>query len=120
VNLIVKYEEHLIRSLDDTGPRTSIILEAYTSDSFIKTDDSNTTTWSTMGRNLTTAKNWDMLMTFSLPDLKKQKWSSWEFHVDDRFESSSTYDAIMGHGPRSSWRIRHNHKLQQPRGHLGY
>jgi hypothetical protein len=39
-----------------------------------------------------------MLVTFSLPEfnLKKQMCSSWAFHVDDRSESSSTYDMIMG------------------------
>jgi hypothetical protein len=38
-----------------------------------------------------------MLVTFSLPEfnLKKQMCSSWAFHVDDRSESSSTYDMIM-------------------------
>jgi hypothetical protein len=39
-----------------------------------------------------------MLVTFSFPEfnLKKQMCSSWAFHVDDRSESSSTYDMIMG------------------------
>jgi hypothetical protein len=39
-----------------------------------------------------------MFVTFSLPEfnLKKQISSSWAFHVDDRSESSSTYDMIMG------------------------
>jgi hypothetical protein len=34
---------------------------------------------------------------FSLPgfNLKKQICSSWEFHVDDLSESSSTYDMII-------------------------
>jgi hypothetical protein len=37
-------------------------------------------------------------VTFSLPEfkLKKQIFSSWAFHVDDRSESSSTYDMIIG------------------------
>jgi hypothetical protein len=37
-------------------------------------------------------------VAFSLPEfnLKKQICSSWVFHVDDRSESSSTYDMIMG------------------------
>jgi hypothetical protein len=37
-------------------------------------------------------------VTFSIPEfnLKKQICSSWAFHVDDRSESSSTYDMIMG------------------------
>jgi hypothetical protein len=58
--------------------------------------------------------NWDILMIFSLPEynLKKQMCSSWEFHVDDRSESSSTYDMIIGNGPRSPWIIRNNHELQ--------
>jgi hypothetical protein len=34
------------------------------------------------------------------------------FHVDDRSESSSTYDMIIGKQTRSSWRIRHNHEFQ--------
>jgi hypothetical protein len=33
-------------------------------------------------------------------------------HVDDRSESSSTYNMIIGNQPRSSWRIRYNHELQ--------
>jgi hypothetical protein len=35
---------------------------------------------------------------FSLPEfnLKKKMCSSWQFHIDDRSESSSTYDMIMG------------------------
>jgi hypothetical protein len=41
-----------------------------------------------------------MLLTLSLPEfnLKKQMCSSWAFHVDDCFESSSTYDMIIGQG----------------------
>jgi hypothetical protein len=39
-----------------------------------------------------------MLVTFSLPEfnLKKYMCTSWAFHVDDRSESSSTYDMIIG------------------------
>jgi hypothetical protein len=39
-----------------------------------------------------------MFLTFSLPEfnLKKQMCYSLAFHVDDRSESSSTYDMIMG------------------------
>jgi hypothetical protein len=52
---IVENEEHLLRALADTGASSSnIILEAYTSGPFINTDDSNTTTWSTMGGQVTT------------------------------------------------------------------
>jgi hypothetical protein len=56
VSLIVNNEEHLIRALADTGASSIIILEAYTLAPFIKTDDSNTTTWSTMGDKFTTTK----------------------------------------------------------------
>jgi hypothetical protein len=56
VSLIVNNEEHLLRALADTGASSSIILDAYTSAPFIKTDDSNTTTWSTMGGKFTTNK----------------------------------------------------------------
>jgi hypothetical protein len=48
VSLIVNNEEHLIRALADTGANSSSILEACTSAPFIKIDDSNTTTWSTI------------------------------------------------------------------------
>jgi hypothetical protein len=37
-----------------------------------------------------------MLVTFSLPEFNLKKQISWTFHVDDRSESSSTYDMIMG------------------------
>jgi hypothetical protein len=61
VSLIVNNEEHLLRALADTAASSSsiiIILEAYTSAilPFIKADDSNTTTWSTMGDKFTTTK----------------------------------------------------------------
>jgi hypothetical protein len=98
VSLIINNEEHLIRALADTGASSSIILEAYTTAilPFIKTDDSNTTTWSTMGGKFTT--NITGFVTFLLPEfnLKKQMCYSWAFHVDDRSESSSKYDMIMG------------------------
>jgi hypothetical protein len=45
-------------------------------------------------------------------DIFTPMFTSWAFHVDDRSESSSTYDMIMGNQTRSSWRIRHNHELQ--------
>jgi hypothetical protein len=58
VSLIVNNEEHLLRALADTGASSSINLEPNTSAAFpfIKTDDSNTTTWSTMGGKFTTTK----------------------------------------------------------------
>jgi hypothetical protein len=37
-----------------------------------------------------------MIVKFSLPEFNLKKQISWEFHVDDRSESSSTYDMIMG------------------------
>jgi hypothetical protein len=86
----------MLRELADTGASSSIILEAYTPAPFIKTDDSNTTTWSTTGGKFTTNKT--EFVTFSLQEFnfKKQIYTSWEFHVDDRSESSSIYDMIMG------------------------
>jgi hypothetical protein len=56
VSLIVNHEEHLLRALADTGARSSIILAAYTSASFIKTDDSNTNTKSKIDDKFTTNK----------------------------------------------------------------
>jgi hypothetical protein len=104
VSLIVNNEKHLLRVLADTGASSSIILEAYTSVTFpfIKNDDNNTTTWSTMGGKFTTNKT--RFVTFSVPEfnLKKQMINSWTFHVDDRSESSSTYDMIIGNQPRYS------------------
>jgi hypothetical protein len=65
-----------------------------------------------MGGKFTTTKIG--LVTFSLPEfnLKKQMCTSWEFHIDERSESSSTYDMIIGNQPRSSWKIKHNHEFQ--------
>jgi hypothetical protein len=65
-----------------------------------------------MGGKFSTTKT--RFVKFSLPEfnLKKQMYSSWAFHVDDRSELSSTYDMIIGKQPRSPWRIRHNHQLQ--------
>jgi hypothetical protein len=102
VSLIVNNEEHPLRALADNGASSSSsnssssILEAYTSVPFIKTEDNNTTIWSTMGGKFTTTKTG--LVTFSLPKFnhKKQMYFSWTFHVDDYFESSSTYDKIIG------------------------
>jgi hypothetical protein len=54
-SLIVNNEEHLIRALADTGA-SSIMLEVNNSAPFIKTDDNNTTTWSTMGGKFNTTK----------------------------------------------------------------
>jgi hypothetical protein len=62
VSLIANHEEPLLKSLADTGINSSnsssSILEANTSDLFIKTDDSNTNliTWGTMGGKFTTNK----------------------------------------------------------------
>jgi hypothetical protein len=52
-----------------------------------------------MGGKFTTNKTG--FVTFSLPEfnLKKQTCPYWAFHVDDRSESSSTYDMIMGRDP---------------------
>jgi hypothetical protein len=112
VTHIVNNEQHLIRALADTSISSSSILEAYTSASFIKTDDSSTTTWGTMGGTFTTINTGFVAFSLLEFNLKKQMCSSWAFHVDDRSGSSSTYDMIIGNQPRSPWRIRHNHELQ--------
>jgi hypothetical protein len=44
VSLKVNHEEHLLRALADTGDRSIIILEAYTSKLFIKNNHDNKTT----------------------------------------------------------------------------
>jgi hypothetical protein len=62
VSLIISNKEHLLRALAGTGASSSsIILEAYASAPFIKTDASNKTTWSTMGGKFTTTKFWKCL-----------------------------------------------------------
>jgi hypothetical protein len=93
VSLIVNNEEHLLRVQADTDA-SSIILETYTSAPFIKTDDSNTTIWRTMGGKFTTNKTG--FVAFSLPEFNLKKRISWAFHIDDRSKSSSTYDMIFG------------------------
>jgi hypothetical protein len=116
---MVDHDKHLLRAIFDTAASiSSIILEAYTSDLFIKTDHNNTTTWNKMGGKFTTTK--PGLVIFSLPEfnLKKQVCSSWTFHADDCSESSSTFDMIIGNKLRSSWRIRYNHELQWLDGYL--
>jgi hypothetical protein len=94
VSLIVNNDKHLLRALADTGASSSIILEAYTSAPFIKTDDNNTTSWSIVSGKFNTTKT--EFVTFSLPEFNLKKQISWTFHVDDRSESSTTYDMIMG------------------------
>jgi hypothetical protein len=82
------------------GASSSIMLEANTSAPFIKTDDSNTATWSTMGVQLNRTKTEICLWHSLTPEfnLKKQMYSSWAFHVDDRSESSITYEMIISQG----------------------
>jgi hypothetical protein len=53
-----------------------------------------------------------MLVKFSLPEFNLVKKIAVAFHVDDRSESSSTYDMIIVDVPRSPWRTRQNHELQ--------
>jgi Retroviral aspartyl protease len=94
VSLNVNHKEHLLRALADTGASSSIILEAYTSEQFIKNNDDNKPTWSTMGGQFITDKTG--LVTFSLQEFNLKKQISWLFHVYDRSELSSTYDMIIG------------------------
>jgi hypothetical protein len=58
VTLKVNHEEHGLRALADTGARSSMILEAYTSKDLIKQNKDIKTTWSTMNGQFTTEK-WD-------------------------------------------------------------
>jgi hypothetical protein len=71
VSLIVDNEQHLFRALADTGASSRFILEAYTSAPLIKTDDNNTTTWSTVGGQFTTTKTG--FVTFSLTEFNLKK-----------------------------------------------
>jgi hypothetical protein len=57
--------------LANIGASISIILDAYASAQLIKTDDINTTTWSTMDGKFTTTKTG--LVTFSLPEFNLKK-----------------------------------------------
>jgi hypothetical protein len=64
-----------------------------------------------MGGKFTTTKTGFVIFSPLEFNLKKHCYF-WEFHVDDRSDSSSTYDMIIGYVQRSSWKIRHNHELQ--------
>jgi hypothetical protein len=64
ITLQIKNEEHSLRALAGTGASSSIILEVYTSKQFIKADNSNKTTWSTMGGQFTTDKTGLLLFYF--------------------------------------------------------
>jgi hypothetical protein len=111
--LIVNNEEHLLRALADTGASSSIILEAYTSAPNIKKMTVIQPPGVQWVVNLLQLKL-GYACDFTLPNfnLKKQISCPMKFHVDDRSESSSTYDMIIGKQPRSPWKIRHNHELQ--------
>jgi hypothetical protein len=98
--------------LAEIGSNSRIILETYNSAPFIKTDNSTTTTWSTMGGKLTVTKTGLVRFSLSEFNLKKKVCYSWAFHVDDRSESSRTYDMIIGNVLRFPWRIKHNLELQ--------
>jgi hypothetical protein len=65
-----------------------------------------------MSGQFNTTKNWDVPVTFLPPEFNLKKQRSWEFHADDRPESSSAYDMIIGKSLRSSWRVSHHHELQ--------
>jgi hypothetical protein len=56
VRLTFCSEEHLLRSLADTGARSKIILEKYKSAPFIKNYHSNTITCNTIGDKFTTSQ----------------------------------------------------------------
>jgi hypothetical protein len=48
-----------------------------------------------MGENFTTTSAGFVKFSLLEFNLKKQMFTSWTFHVDDRSESSSTYDMII-------------------------
>jgi hypothetical protein len=111
VSLIVNNEEHLLRALADTVASSSIILEAYNSAPFIKTDDNNTTTWSIKGAKFTKTK-----MGYSC-DIFTPRVQSQETNVSFLGISCKLLFWVVKHiwydyGPRSPWRIRHHHELQ--------
>jgi hypothetical protein len=56
-----------------------------------------------MGHKFTTTKTG--FVTYLPPVFNLKNQISWAFHVDDRSESSSTYDMIVGNQPRSPWSI---------------
>jgi predicted aspartyl protease len=56
MSLIVNNDKHMLKVLADTGASSCIILEAYASATFIKTNESNTITWNTMVGKFTTTK----------------------------------------------------------------
>jgi hypothetical protein len=56
VSLIISHEENLLRAVADTVASSNISLEAYNLIPFIKSDDSNTFTWSITGGEFTTNK----------------------------------------------------------------
>jgi hypothetical protein len=98
VSLIVNHEKYLLRSLADTGASSSCIIEAYTLATFpfIKADDSDSTTCSKKGGKFTLYKLGYACDLFAhRVQSQKQICTSWEFHVDDHPESSSTHDMIF-------------------------
>ena len=94
VSLKANQEENVLRALADTGASSSIILGTFLSKDHIINGESSQTNWSTMGGQFTTNKKG--LVTFLLPEFNLRKQISWTFHVDDRSESSNTYDMIIG------------------------
>jgi hypothetical protein len=66
----------------------------HNSSPFIKTEESNTNTWSKMGCKYFKIKMGYVCDLF-IPRFQSQEQFSWAFHADDSSESSSTYDMII-------------------------
>jgi hypothetical protein len=105
VGLFVNNEEHMLRALADTGSSSSVIIEALPQPHSSKQMTIIQPPGIQWLVSLLQLKNWDMLVTFSFQEfnLKKEMCTSWEFHVDDRSESSNTYDVIIGNLMKSPW-----------------
>jgi hypothetical protein len=87
----------------------------HTSAPFIKTDESNTTTWNKIQWVVSLLKlKLKYACDIFIPRDQSQETNVYflGIHVDNHSESSSTYDMIIGNVPRSTWIIRHNHELQ--------
>jgi hypothetical protein len=93
------------RALPDSIPSSSIVIEAYTSALFTKTDDSNathTTTWSTMDGKLIGYKMRYSCDLFTFRMQSQGENSTRAFNMDNHSESSRTYDMIIGKVARTS------------------
>jgi hypothetical protein len=73
----------LFRAKYDVGASNRILLEVYTSELFIKTDDSKTTIWSKIGGEFSTSKT-GLFCDLFIPITQHQETSS--FFLDISYE----------------------------------